>query len=216
MKTLLKYGIVFWARRLKTLPVNRPSFIASALACDGQTSEDELRLLARYAAQVSSGEKILEVGSFRGRSCVAIAGPCREGAEVVSVDPYLPADSAVKGRKFEYGSLDKEICLVNLLIAGVARKVRLLHCVSACAARCFGQDDRIQMIFIDGDHSYEGVCADFGVWFPVLQSDGFMMFHDSVNRHESWGVWRLMEELKLRKDMELVEVVESVSVFRKI
>jgi predicted O-methyltransferase YrrM len=211
----IKYCIVYAVRRIKSIPRFLPSHLARALACDGQTSEAELLLLARYATHVAAGMKILEVGSFRGRSCVAIASACQAGVEVVSVDPYLPISSAEKGRQFEFGAADKEICLINLLLSRVARKVRLMQCVSAPVAQYLGQDDCIQMMFIDGDHSYEGVTADFNLWFPVLQLGGVIMFHDSINRHESWGVWRLMDELKTRNDLELVEAVESISVFRK-
>ena len=67
-----------------------------------------------------------------------------------------------------------------------------------------------------GDHTYEGVVRDFEAWWPVVVSGGCILFHDSVNTHENWGVHRLMAELKTRKDLAYLETSESISVFRKL
>jgi len=37
---------------------------------------------------------------------------------------------------------------------------------------------RYQYIYVDGDHSLEGVSADFGALNPLLDPGGFMVFHD--------------------------------------
>ena len=49
-------------------------------------------------------------------------------------------------------------------------------------------------IFIDGDHSYEGVKHDFASYLPMLARHGCIAFHDTI-RHEP-GVIRFAEELK--------------------
>src|SRR5439155_14171371 len=39
-------------------------------------------------------------------------------------------------------------------------------------------DKEIDLLFIDGDHSYEAVRADLEVWLPKLKDDGIVAFHD--------------------------------------
>jgi predicted O-methyltransferase YrrM len=39
-------------------------------------------------------------------------------------------------------------------------------------------DKRIDFLFIDGDHSYEGVKADVNAWLPKLNKDALVVFHD--------------------------------------
>jgi predicted O-methyltransferase YrrM len=215
MKLVMKYVIVFWLRRIKSALRGGPQSLASAMACDGQTSEVELNVLARYAKTVPAGKRIVEVGSFRGRSTVALGLGAGEEVEIVSVDPYLPIESHVKGKVVVFGPRDRVICVTNLMLAGLLQKVRMVNCPSEAAARAFSLDDHIGMVFIDGDHTYEGVVRDFEAWWPAMASGGCVLFHDSVNTHENWGVHRLMAELKTRKDLEYVETVDSISVFRK-
>lgn len=39
---------------------------------------------------------------------------------------------------------------------------------------------RYQYIYIDGDHSYDGVKLDYKLFWPKLDSGGFMCFHDII------------------------------------
>lgn len=39
---------------------------------------------------------------------------------------------------------------------------------------------KIDFLFIDGDHSYEGVKADFEAFLPLMSSNGMIAFHDIV------------------------------------
>jgi predicted O-methyltransferase YrrM len=63
--------------------------------------------------------------------------------------------------------------------------------------------DRFDVIFIDGDHSYEGVKADFEHAKPRLNSDGFLIFHDIASRGCP-GVVQLWDEIKNDRCEEFV------------
>lgn len=56
----------------------------------------------------------------------------------------------------------------------------------------------VDFLFIDGDHSYEGVRADWLAWSPLVRSGGLVAFHDTWpnhDRHEP-GVVRWVDELR--------------------
>jgi predicted O-methyltransferase YrrM len=56
----------------------------------------------------------------------------------------------------------------------------------------------IDFLFIDGDHSYDGVRADWLLWSPVVRPGGIVAFHDTwpnFDRHEP-GVVRWVDELR--------------------
>lgn len=62
------------------------------------------------------------------------------------------------------------------------------------------KDRRFDFIFVDGDHSYEAVKSDYGMYWPLVRDEGIMAFHDikDTEFHRSIGVEveRLWGELK--------------------
>ena len=58
---------------------------------------------------------------------------------------------------------------------------------------------KYQYIYIDGDHSYEGVKLDYTLFWPKLDTYGFMAFHDTIVHgyigKGKFGVWKLWKEI---------------------
>ena len=56
-------------------------------------------------------------------------------------------------------------------------------------------DDSIDILHIDGHHSYESVRSDFASWIRKVRPGGIVLLHDICIRADGFGVWRFWGEL---------------------
>jgi hypothetical protein len=145
---------------------------------DFQVLYDEAVLMAE------PGAILVEVGNWLGRSLAYLgqaAQQARKDLLVVGVDhgrgvpedarqqePYRPVLHALGGTLA--GALAR-----NLLECGLTSTVLQLTASSRVAAKILAP---VSFVFIDGDHSREGVTEDILSWLPRLKPGGWLAGHD--------------------------------------
>jgi len=165
---------------------------------EGFTTPAELSLLYHLAVAAEGPGRVVEIGSFLGRSTVVLATAVEHtGREpVVAVDPHTAAlmigDRPPRDTRVEF--------LANLERNGVADHVRLVHDYSVDAAR--GWDGApIRLHFVDGWHTREAVLEDVGAWASWFTPDTVAVFDDYLTAD---GVRQAVRELQadgvLRRD----------------
>jgi hypothetical protein len=164
--------------------------------------EPEADLLTRLASEVDEG-CIVEVGSWRGMSTIALAKRAR--VPVYAIEPHEHFTGVLGGT---FGPDDRRAFFENLLRARVVEKVRLVNLSSEVVAP--GWRLPVGLLWIDGDHRYEAVRRDLTCWEPHLR--GKVAFHDAIQ--PTLGPFRLIEEL-LADGYELVEHVQGTKVLQR-
>ncbi|MCO6437862.1 MAG: class I SAM-dependent methyltransferase [Phycisphaerae bacterium] len=125
-----------------------------------------LHALTQWSAE--AGECVVEIGSFHGRSLTMLAMALRgleSESPLISVDPHMEHPWNRDHVRLSMRQLGEENRLVQF-VCGADQAARLLRPGTA------------SMVFIDGDHAYEQVLADYENYRELVAPGGVMAFHD--------------------------------------
>jgi predicted O-methyltransferase YrrM len=129
----------------------------------------ERLLLYKLARELKPGSVIVEIGSYLGASSTFLAAGAKESRGLVYCVDTWENDAMSEGQRDTYEEFMKNTQRFKTVIAP-------LRGLSTDIARSFNK--RIDLLFIDGDHSYEGVKEDVEAWFPKLNEKAVVIFHD--------------------------------------
>jgi hypothetical protein len=150
---------------------------------EGWLNEEEVALLYLLAKQIPAESDIVEVGSYRGRSTVALALGARHGAReqhraaapVFAIEPHETFTGVLGG---EFGPVDRGAFYGAMLRTGCFEEVRLVNLTSVHVAPAWRRS--VGLLWIDGDHRYDAVADDVLAWSPHLQVGAAIVFAHAV------------------------------------
>lgn len=135
--------------------------------------EQILALLEQHQPKV-----IVELGTFLGASAIGMARVARSWqGTVYCVDTWAGNPST---KRYLRSPLRLFQCAANLIIADVAPSIRLIPAKTVDAAKHW-HGPAIDCLYVDADHSIEGVMADLSGWVPHVRSGGLVMGDDYDN-----------------------------------
>ena len=176
---------------------------------EGMVSFDEAMLLYYLARGVKSG-CVIEVGSYRGRSSVFLGKGSLDGAgvPVYAIDPHRQFVGVLGG---VFGPKDRTAFYRAMLENECSEIVSLINLSSEQFAHTWREP--ISLLWIDGDHSYDGVKRDFDCWAPGLQPNAKIAFDDATD--PALGPRKLIDELIASKRFKEIMNVGKIVVLCK-
>lgn len=160
--------------------------IDKALKIDGWMTPEELRWLADQARYHS---KIVEIGTFLGRSTRALADNTK--GFVVTIDDFIgPIEDVINDKMRPKIENDFRQNLSDLLSSG---KVISQRIDSIQVDLDFSPD----MVFIDGSHTYRDVANDIFIWRERILKGGLLCGHDIQFREVQAAVKDVLGDYKI-------------------
>jgi predicted O-methyltransferase YrrM len=171
-----------------------------------QTTESERACLSRYAA---GKKKLVEVGVFQGVTTRMLRQSMDPSAILFGIDPFF---------KNRLGVCFYRLIAVREVESIANGEVKWLKMTSAQALQTNQLKDRsdIDFVFIDGDHSWEGIAGDWDGFSVLICSGGIIALHDSRNRG-GCGSERFTNEVILKDPrFHVVETEHSLTVLERL
>lgn len=167
----------------------------------------ETQLLYDLASQVPTHGTIVEIGSYQGKSTIAMAmGAFRPDAIVYAIDHHSDMVSV----DTRYGMMDNAFYMENIVNYKLGNVIKTINLPSYDVVKIWTLP--IDLIFIDGAHDYDSVKHDFEQWSPFVR--GWLCFHDTSGHYPE--VSQLMDEIIAAGEWKRVQLVDATSVFERV
>lgn len=125
----------------------------------------------------------VEVGVWKGDLFDYILKRCPNLVKMYGVDPYLStAYNSKQGGTINTIQQETFEIIYNTIKSKFADyfKVHILRMTSKTAAKRFN-DNSLDFVYIDADHSYEAVKNDIKLWYPKVKKGGILAGHDYIS-----------------------------------
>lgn len=144
----------------------------------------EIKALLK-TVQKNGASIILDIGTFDGGTLYLFTR-FLEARKIITIDlPFPLGYPSEKKKLFKLFGPDKELYFLR----GNSHSIEIVKRVSHIL-----KGNKIDFIFVDGNHSYEGVRKDFENYKDFVREGGIIAFHDICNPR--FGVVKFWNEIK--------------------
>jgi predicted O-methyltransferase YrrM len=192
-----------WREVFATKPIR----LAHAQRSQGDVNLAELAVLATAAASVTSGDEIIEIGTFDGRTTLNLAINAAPHLSVFTLDLPPQATPQFALAPGERAFVDKPRsgrCFAEPRPEWAADAQRISQLYGDSSTFDFSpHHGRAGLVFVDGSHAYEYVIADSETAWKLVAPGGIVLWHD-------YGVWdgvtRALEEIDEKARLGLRQI----------
>lgn len=185
------------------------------------TTDDEKHQIGNYIRALGA-LRVLEIGAFRGETTSVIASAVAEvGGRVVVIDPMKWSSEVLRNGIARHLSttFPRALATLERILARASyepafwRKVGGRERTDIVVYRALSTDPGLlastdealaefDVVFIDGDHGYEGARSDLEHWGRRVRKGGIILVHDATSRFP--GVLRAIREWTTDPAVEVI------------
>lgn len=175
-----------------------------------QTTAAERDTLARHA---TGRRRLVEIGVFHGVTTRRLRETMAADGLLWAVDPFPP-------NRFGFSYAER---IAHATAGGCERgDCRWIRDTGAAAAQMYATQESqpVDFIFVDGDHSWEGIRADWEGWSPLVAPQGIVALHDSRstperNIEDAGSVRYTNSVIRVDPRFLVIETVDSLTVLQR-
>lgn len=164
---------------------------------------DHSYYLYHYASLLPDNSRIVEIGTGNGASAICMGMGIRgKNSVILTIDPGMMSDEEVLEKKdelskYEFQKSNLDMILLNIRDAGLEGYIIPVPSTSEDALKRW-DGRKIDMLFVDGSHTYQDVKTDCQ-WMQHVRQRGVAVFDDwiepveravreYVNDHRDWEI----------------------------
>ena len=175
---------------------------------DTQTTINERNAISEYA---KNAKCCVEIGVFEGVNTIMIAEAMDSTGILYGIDPFFKGNLGI--------CYHEKITRRSISVKKLTKRIKLISKFSHDAVK--EVPDEIDFIFIDGDHSYDGIKQDWNDWSKKVRSGGVIALHDtSIPSHNpsisDLGSYKYYNEvIKKHDNFKILFTVDSLNILQK-
>jgi predicted O-methyltransferase YrrM len=164
---------------------------------------------AELLAELASGQRtVVEIGVYEGSSALVLCRALSPDADLHLIDPFV--DESGWALPAGWGASASATRRVVARAGGP----RVHWHVERSQDVGRRWSERVDVVFVDGDHSPEGVREDWEVWHRHVRQGGYVAFHDA--REPGSGPTQVVGELFPMPGWEISHEVDDIVAVRRV
>lgn len=158
----------------------------------------EKQTLYRAARLLGQGAQLAEIGSFQGgSSCCLAAGVADKNATLHCIDTFMAENMNAEQQRDTY----------QQFLANTNAYTHIIQVHRGYSYDVVGDFTQpLDLLFVDGDHSWEGVTTDLKLYVPLMKPNGILVMHDTAYP----PVRKALETVVLPAETERIAVLPNM------
>jgi hypothetical protein len=178
----IKLQIKQLKNRRKLAVIDRSNILSFAFRTQTHLTQEELLCLAEYSSTLPPKAIGAEIGSYLGASAIATCAGLKNDAKLFCIDTWQNHNMQYTDEEHE----DQDLAVQDTFDIFIANtKICQNHLLpvrkwsNEAIADLVKTGMKLNWLFIDGDHSYEGVSLDWRLYSKILAKESLVVFHDT-------------------------------------